>query len=379
MKKKVILSLVFFLIANLSVWGEESSCITQGTVWIDTEGNQINAHGGGVLYANGKYYWYGENRPAKGFMRSADVNCYSSTDLLNWKNEGLVLSVSHTPGHDIESGCIIERPKVIYNKNTGKYVMWFHLELKGQGYGPARAAVAVSDTPVGSFEFVRSGRVNPGKYPLNIKEEQKQATFKPGMKDWTPEWVEAVKAGMFTLRDLDGGQMSRDMTVFVDDDDKAYHIYSSEENCTLQIAELTDDYLDHTGRYIRIFESGLNEAPAVFKHNGRYWMITSGCTGWAPNDARLMTATDIMGEWKQLPNPCVGSEAEKTFGGQSHHVLPVQGKDGAFIAMFDRWNPGNLFDSRYVWLPVEFDSYGTPVLNWVEKWNPSTKWTTEAE
>ncbi len=43
------------------------------------------------------------------------------------------------------------------------------------------------------------------------------------------------------------------MTLFVDDDGKAYHIYSSEDNLTLQIAELADDYLSHTGKYIRIF------------------------------------------------------------------------------------------------------------------------------
>lgn len=58
---------------------------------------------------------------------------------------------------------------------------------------------------------------------------------------------------MFVKRDLKDGQMSRDMTLFVDDDGKAYHIYSSEDNLTLQIAELADDYLSHTGKYIRIF------------------------------------------------------------------------------------------------------------------------------
>lgn len=30
--------------------------------------------------------------------------------------------------------------------------------------------------------------------------------------------------------------------------------------------------------------------------------IASGCTGREPNKARLLTATSIMGEWKQLPN-----------------------------------------------------------------------------
>lgn len=91
--------------------------------------------------------------------------------------------------------------------------MWFHLELKGRGYGPSRAGVAVSDTPAGPYRFIRSGRVNPGVYPLNMTQEEKKLTWNP--KDyewWTPEWREAVNKGMFVKRDLEGdGQMSRDM------------------------------------------------------------------------------------------------------------------------------------------------------------------------
>lgn len=93
----------------------------------------INAHGGGVLYHEGKYYWFGEHRPESGFVTEKGINCYSSTDLLNWNYEGVVLPISEAKGSDIEKGCIMERPKVIYNKQTGKFVMWFHLELKGRG------------------------------------------------------------------------------------------------------------------------------------------------------------------------------------------------------------------------------------------------------
>lgn len=59
----------------------------------------------------------------------------------------MALSVSEEAGNEIEKGCIMERPKVIYNKRTKKFVMWFHLELKGKGYEAARAGVAVSDSP----------------------------------------------------------------------------------------------------------------------------------------------------------------------------------------------------------------------------------------
>ncbi|WP_342384163.1 family 16 glycosylhydrolase [Bacteroides ovatus] len=346
--------------------------IASGKVWRDTDGSVINAHGGGILFHKGTYYWFGEHRPDTGFVTEKGVNCYSSTNLCDWKYEGISLSVSDKAGSDIEKGCIMERPKVIYNEKTGKFVMWLHLELKGQGYGLARAAVAVSDSPVGPYRFIRSSRVNPGVFPINMtkKERNTKWNFEEYKKWWTPEWHKAIESGMFVHRDLEGGQMSRDMTLFVDDDGKAYHIYSSEDNLTLQIAELTDDYLNHSGKYIRIFPGGHNEAPALFKKDGNYWMITSGCTGWDPNKARLLTATSIMGEWKQLPNPCIGKNAEKTFGGQSTYVLPLSGQKDRFVFMADVWHPKSLSDSRYIWLPIRFNENGAPFIEWIDRWNP---------
>lgn len=362
---------VLLLAASCASGGKttaEVADIVPGETWLDTDSNRINAHGGGILSRDGKYYWYGEHRPDSGATTQVGVTCYSSDNLRDWKYEGFALAVSDSAGHDIERGCIIERPKVIFNDKTGKYVMWFHLELKGQGYAAARTAVAVSDTPAGPFKFLRSGRVNPGIAPLNLDTAAVPAV-NPDEEWWTPEWHKKIEAGMFAGRDRDGGQMARDMTLFVDDNGKAYHIYSSEDNLTLQIAELTDDYLDHNGRYIRIFPGGHNEAPAIMKRNGKYWMIASGCTGWDPNEARMMSADSIFGQWTQHPNPCIGPNAEKTFGGQSTYILPVEGTD-MYIAMFDRWNRHCLGDSRYVWLPIEFAEDGTPRIQWRDKWNP---------
>lgn len=309
----------------------EKDEIVPAGVWNDIKGKYINAHGGGILLFGNKYYWFGEHRPEKGFSTEVGVTCYSSVDLCNWKYEGVALSVSEEAGDEIEKGCIMERPKVIYNEKTKKFVMWFHLELKGKGYEAARAGVAVSDSPTGPYRFISSSRVCPGIFPLNMTEEERDMQWNMEQFEewWTPEWREAVNKGLFVKRDLKGGQMSRDMTLFVDDDGKAYHIYSSEENLTLQIAELTDDYMKHSGKYIRIFPGGHNEAPALFKHGGKYWMITSGCTGWAPNEARMFSAPSIWGPWTQHLHPFIGKGAEKTFGGQSTFVLSLP--DNSYI------------------------------------------------
>jgi unsaturated rhamnogalacturonyl hydrolase len=360
----------FLLAASEMVkYASAKSSFTPGSIWRDDRGKHINAHGGGILYHDGKYYWYGEHRPQRGFTTKG-VTCYSSKDLYNWKYEGVGLPVSTDEKSPIVKGCIIERPKVIYNDATKKFVMYFHLELKGQGYAAAQYGIAQSDQPAGPFIFIRSARVNAGIWPLNMSQEQRELpTTADDFKDWwTPEWMEVVKKGLFVRRDFEGGQMSRDMTLFVDDDKKAYHIYASEENLTLHIAELSDDYLSHTGRYIRVAPGGHNEAPTIFKKDGRYYMITSGCTGWKPNAARLLVADEIMGEWEVMPNPARGEGANRTFESQGTFILRVAEKQNAFIFMADRWNPQSLGDSRYIWLPIQWEN-GYPIIRWMDNWS----------
>ena len=356
-----------------------------GQLWLDTNGEHINAHGGNIIKHGDTYYWYGENRPNRGFTTQVGVSVYSSKNLREWTNEGVALAVSEEHGSDIERGCIMERPKVVYNPKTNKFVMLFHLELKGRGYEAARVAFAESDTPTGPFRFVRSTRVNAGIWPFDMDKKARkiaQSTNPSAWKKWwTAPWRAEVEKGMYLWRDFKDGQMSRDMTVFIDDDGKAYHITSSQENLTLLVSELTDDFLDFTGKYNTIAPGGQNEAPCIFKRNGTYWLICSGCTGWAPNEARMFTSKNIWGPWTQLPSPFTGIAtgyrdfpANKTFGAQGAYILynvPAPSADtplAAPIFMADIWNPRHLSQSLHLWLPIEFGEDGTPIIRWVDKW-----------
>jgi len=306
-----------------------------GEVWTDTDGNPINAHGGGILFHKGIYYWYGEKKSGETWLPEVNlewegyrtdaggVTCYSSGDLYHWKNEGVVLAPEiNDRSHDLHTSKIIERPKVIFNESTGKFVMWMHIDSVDYNY--ARAGVAVSDSPTGPFEYLRSIRPN--------------------------------------------GQMSRDMTLFKDEDGRAYHVYSSEVNATLYISRLTEDYLEPSGIYTRQFEGRFREAPAVFRHGGRYYIVSSGCTGWSPNAAELAVADSMLGEWTILGNPCLGAGSEVTFASQSTFVLPVPGKENAFIFLADRWNKTDLEDSRYVWLPLRTIG-GAVEIEWHDRWS----------
>lgn len=302
-----------------------------GTVWNDSDGKPIQAHGGGVLFHEGTYYWYGENKdgPTKpgGCGARVDVigvSCYSSRDLLHWKNEGVVLpAVTDDESHDLHTSKVVERPKVLYNARTRRFVMWMHID--SLDYGAAMAGVAVADRPTGPFTYL--------------------------------EGVRAL-----------GGD-SRDQTVFQDDDGTAYRIYSSERNATTRITRLSDDYLHHTQDSVRVFVGRSMEAAALVKRGGRYWFIASGCTGWAPNAARCAVAERVMGPWTELGNPCEGADADTTFGGQSTFLLPVAGKPGAVILLLDRWNPKDLRDSRYAWLPLAWRADGTPRVAWRDTWD----------
>ena len=364
----------------------------------DNNGNKIQAHGGQVQKIGDTWYWYGEDK-TNGYRPVEGVHCYSSTDLYNWKDEGLALDAIDVPdehyGDDsyvdlsifetdeelkalygdyagqpsddptyetkleevywnlAEDRCVMERPKVLYNESTGQYVMWWHCDgrtpTNTADYGKARAGVAVADNPAGPFKFV-------GTYLLASDPDRTSHGF-----------------------DSEGGHV-RDMNVFKDDDGTAYVLYSSEGNEVMYIARLNDSYTGLAkdpedmihGEDFATISTDSREAPAMFKYNGMYYLITSGCTGWAPNQAAYAVAEDPMGPWTRMGDPCVGDTDRNTFWTQSTCVIPVDPENGEFIYMGDRWyNPdtgADISDSRYVWLPIEFGSDNTIMIKDYSNW-----------
>ncbi|HET6252807.1 MAG TPA: beta-galactosidase [Puia sp.] len=327
---------------TIGPWGV--MIMEEGGDWLDNDGHFINAHGAGVVHHDGVYYLYGEIKKGKTRLVAGQawedyrvdaggVSCYSSRDLVHWKNEGVALAPNHTDtGNDLYIGRVIERPKVIYNAVTKKYVMWMHIDRDDYGY--ARAGVAVSDRPEGPFRYLGSMRPN--------------------------------------------GQMSRDITVFQDDDGRAYLIYASENNNTMQVCLLAPDYLSPATVYRRILIGQRREAPAVFKASGKYYLITSLCSGWDPNAARIAVADSMLGSWVVAGNPCVGTDSATTFHSQSTYVLPLDGN--RFLFMADRWNKTDLERSGYLWAPfsvqdgrVEIKEPGEVGMTGAGKGEPSNR------
>jgi hypothetical protein len=278
--------------------------VANATQFTDTSGNPLHAHGGGVVKVGEYYYWFGENRNADNTFRY--VSAYRSTDLVHWEFRNHVLTEASHPELAVAN---IERPKVMYNQATGKFVMWMHKE-NGTDYSEARAAVAVSDTVDGDYTYQRSFR------PL--------------------------------------GHMSRDIGVFVDTDGTGYMYSAARENYDLHIYRLDSSYTDVAALVANPWPGGHREAPALFKRGGTYFMLTSGATGWNPNQQKYATTSNLASGWSAMQN--VGDAT--AYGSQTTFVLPVQGTSGtSYLYMGDRWGNSigsNVNGSTYVWAPITF-------------------------
>ncbi len=301
-----------------------------GRLWTDTSGQRIQAHGGGLLHHQGKSWWHGESR-ANGYV-AVGVQAYSSTDLLRWKDEGVVLPrSSYDQAHGEQTLC--ERPKVAFNPATQQFVMWFHYDKAG--YGDSRGGVATASSPAGPWKYLGAQR------PIETS----------------------------TLRD---------MNLFVDDDSRAYLFYAGEDNQTMHVVRLNREWtapespMAEGQTWARILAGQSREAPAPFKHAGKYFLISSACTGWAPNAGDLAVADSPLGPYKSLGNPFKGAKSSTSFDTQSTFVIPNPGAPaGSFIYLGDRWKPEALDDARYVWLPFQVRGAGEGTsIEWRDHWKP---------
>ena len=289
-----------------SVAQAASVTITNRTQFLDTSGNVVHAHGGGIIKVGSYYYWFGESRNADASFKAVTV--YRSTDLKTWEFRNNALTQTSAP--ELASSNI-ERPKVMYNASTGQFVMWMHKET-ATDYAQARAAVAVSNTVDGNYSY--------------------QGSFRP----------------------LDQ-YMSRDINVFVDADGSGYMVSAANENYDLNVYRLTSDYTG-VAALVQSWPGDHREAPALFKRNGVYFMVTSGATNWSPNQQKYSTASSLAGPWTAWQN--VGDAT--AFGSQTTSVLPIQGSQAtSYLYLGDRWGPGfgaTYADSQYIWLPLQFPS-----------------------
>ncbi len=345
---------------------EKYTSIRPGQVWLDTEGKRIQAHGGSVFYEDGIYYWYGENKEktdGKNGIWHWGVKCYASTDLYNWEDKGIIIPPEpDDPDSPLHPSACMDRPHIIYNRMTKKYVCWLKIMNQDQTQSET---ILTADSILGPYTKVRVG-----------------------------------------LRPL--GMSAGDFDLAVASDGKAYYYFERVHSETI-CADLTEDYTDVTGYYSTHFPHlcppDVREATAHFLRKGKHYLITSGTTGYLPNPSEVAVGDSWHGPYRVLGDPHVGDESRTSFHSQISSVFKVPGKKDLYIACADRWLPqemgrkyedyaaifrkifdpdfewkgGDMFAGEedhpdentsvadYVWLPLRFD--GEMVyIDWKDEW-----------
>ncbi len=274
--------------------------IRPGQVWLDTEGKRIQAHGGSIIYIDGTYYFYGENKEKTDGTNTLwhwGVRAYRSKDLYNWEDCGLIIPPEpDDPESQLHPHAMMDRPHIIYNARTKKYVAWLKIM---QPDGTQASTILTADNFLGPYTKVREKL-----RPLNMS------------------------AGDFDL--------------VVAPDGKAYYMFERVHSETI-IADLTDDYTDVTGYYSTHFpHSGppyVREATAHFLRNHKHYLITSGTTGYFPNPSEVAIADTWHGPYTVLGDPCPNDESLTSYHSQVSSVFKVPGKKDLYIALGDRWLP----------------------------------------
>lgn len=292
-----ILAAVAGLLMAAQPAGAETVTRYPGTVEYDTSGNVIQAHGGGLTKVGSTYYWLGEDKTSGSPFQN--IKCYSSTNLKDWTFVRNVLT--RQPSGDLGPNRVVERPHVIYNSSTKQYVMYMHID--NSNYSERKAGVATSSSVCGAYSY--------------------RGSFKPL------------------------GHDSLDDNLFLDGS-TAYFMSEDRTDAKLQIYRLSSDFLSVSALVNTLPQY---EAPAMAEIGGTYYLFGSHLTGWSTNDNQYATAGSISGTWSSWKS--FAPSGTDTCNSQTTSIQPIAGSTTTgYIFMGDRWNSGNLSDSRYIWEPL---------------------------
>ena len=368
--KKLSAALLLMAVAITAV-AQRYNSIRPGQQWLDTKGNPIHAHSPQIFVHDGVYYWYGENKEhtvSGSNVWTWGIRAYRSTDFYNWEDLGLIIEPDTVnPLSPLHYSQTLDRPHILYNKNTGKWVCWIK-SMDTDGY----------------FVILQADRFE-GPYSI----------------------VKSLKPEGFGVGDFD---------MYADDTTGKAYVWFERPHWEMICAELSDDYLGTNGKFSEHF-IGLRppytrEAPSHFVYRGRHYMFTSGTTGYVPNPSKVAAFDNYHGEYTDLGCPHVSDTYDDSFGSQIASVVKIPGKN-LYVALADRWLPqlagtdipvrtvksyaerykehkpfdrdystpqtkdktamkrgkwDTTVDSRYVFLPVTFDADDKPTLVWQDEW-----------
>ncbi|KAK3945481.1 glycoside hydrolase family 43 protein [Diplogelasinospora grovesii] len=270
--------------------------IVPGARWYDTDGKLISAHAGGVtLGKDGKFWWFGEYK-VEGQTEGGGVSVYSSDDLATWTHHGLALRAAPVEGHPyISPKNIIQRPQ------------------DNSSYGLLLQGLATSPNISGPYTFVSATA------PL--------------------------------------GNWSQDFGMFTDyKDGRSYSLYSNGDSKYGRDVYITA-YNENTTALDEVtyrFDKFDLEAPSIVQTEKSYYMLASHKRGYRPNNVVAARADSLGGPWSQFF--MIAPRNTRTFNSQSGSNLTIAGtKKTTYLYLGDQWDSNSLWESRYIWLPMEID------------------------
>ncbi|KAI6713923.1 hypothetical protein JHW43_003577, partial [Diplocarpon mali] len=292
----------------------------------------LQAHGGGIIQVDDVFYMIGENKLNGSAYQS--LNCYSSKDLVSWTFVNEVLTLQ--PSGDLGPNRVVERPHVIYNEKTARYVMWMHID--SSNYGEAKAGVASCASVCGDYDY--AGSVQPLGFQSRDMNLFK-GTSKPSLL-FNP------------VRHLR-------VDVAVDTDGAGYLTTEDRKN-GLRIDRLSDDFM--TVNSAVYLWPGRHEASAIYKSGDTYFMFASYQSGWDPNDNEYCTATKLSGPWSAWTK--FTPAGSKTFRSQTAAVVSINGTNRTSWILNPRagtWAPAPTETSAQAEDAANTLSNGAKILN----------------
>ena len=293
----------------------KADAIYSGVPWFDDRGQVVSAHGANIVQERGRYYLFGEAHTdtSNAFV---GFNCYSSTDLYNWKFEQVALPVQ--PKGKLGPQRVGERPKVMKCPSTGEYILYMHVDTLG--YRDQFVGYATAKTITGPYVF---------QGPLLF-------AGKP-IRKW-------------------------DMGTFQDTDGAGYVLIHGGE-----IYKLSDDYKSVGAQVNKSMTSGF-ESPAIFRKGNVYYFLGSDLTSWERNDNSYYTATSLQGPWTARGH--FAPPGTLTWNSQTTFVLPVVGShDTTYLFLGDRWSyPKQASAATYVWQPLRVTGFAITMPTYQPAW-----------
>jgi|GEM_PF-288866 len=388
-------------IDDFSLWGEvveePTAPTTQieadyvnDTFWKDTDGNPIYSQGGGIFEFEGKYYWYGvKYEEAEKYVNDSSkiyntsdvfvgVTCYSSTDLKNWKYEGLVVEPD-----DVYNEAIMGT--TTYQYSNGNTPVFGGPEIRNDAVWVGRLGVT---------------KLEDGTYALLVQHECADEGNKiDGDSDNWSKQVLIMTAdsptGRFTwnnrinMKSYIGTSNTGDQTVFVDDDGTGWLVYSyGSGRGRMYLSKIQWDSSKEKvtlGSPYEVYNGAGREGNCMFKYNGKYYMCASDLYGWNAShgyylviDPGESTLEDYLksGNYKKATNMALmdGTSDDFCHVTQTGFFYTVKGtKQDTVIFCGDRWaafaRNGLGFNQ---WCPLSFDENDVPYFNSLSAWNLDT-------